>query len=1269
MFKTRLLMTVAGVSVFLALCLTVARLGTPLMERYHLQFEALASGVIGQPVKIGSIETAFKGLQPQFDLHSVTIYGREQTVLQIDALKIGIDLWHSLLNRRWTLGSITLNGATAVVNQTPSGKLILYGEGKPGEKTQLSLPGMLGLLQTYRHIKLENFKVHVKTSQGTAQTFFLEAAHFTKVGSQYRLKAVLKTDPSLPGKLQLQVSTRGRWFDPDQFRVKFFVSGQSFPIKLIDELYPQLPGTLLSGLANFKVWGKWMHGDLSYLRGQAELSQFAIKAHPLKVFKDDKFSTQFYFSKAPDKSHHLLLTSSVGKLAVRWNDVSTTWRPDVVTGSNLNLNFIQQAVTHLYPYEQVPAWYRLFEQNRLHGYVEKLTYKKADAPTNAFSSTLDLTLQQVEVKPLTLDVHFEPLDGKFQWRDNHGFGELYPTKQKGLTKFKKPARFTVDTFKSEFDIRLVDNGWVFNIPTLMGSMDGAQWQSNTALFVPHVASVSPELNSTIHLSDVPVAAAKAWLHATPISPALNQWLQQAVETGEIKQADVVVRGPLNQFPFKSNEGVLQLSAELNNIDLDYHPDWPKLTHANFALAYEGDEVHINASSGQILQTGIDTLEARITKVLSKDATLNLSARTHSDLTHMQTFIDQSPLAKTIGYYFEGMQLIGPMQLNLNLAIPLVYPTTQPVKVKGELSLNNAHIKLSDWGMNLRQLNGEVQFTETDLASMPLTGTLEGAPITLSLGSKTQAGETITAIGLSGEIDTNLLRKQGVSIPSFISGKTTYTGELTVPKQPEKGASISLTTDMQGIGVRLPLPFYKSAGSSKRADLVFKFARNAPFYLEGAYDDILSFSLKGTKDAQGLAIRAGEISIGQTPATLGQQDQVIVKGYLPDVNLQHWVRAIKDKGVPRPLNELKLPRFLDRMILQFKALEIGQQRFETVVLNAKSEGDTWKVKLRSKNLEGALWLPYDFSAYPVRAHFNKLFLDKSEGDVRVTESDTTWQPLNIPELTITSDAFQYGDWQFGQASLVLKLIENGIMIEKFETQSPFLNINLTGQWLVHRYSQSARLTGYASSSDVANALRQLGMHKPSLEAEYAHANLEFNWPVGLPEARLETMSGKAKVKIKSGRVLNVGADTDKKIGIGRVLTLFDLDTLPKRLQLDFSDLTNTGFNFNKIQGDFLFDKGNVTTTGTALEGTVANLNLQGRIGLTAQDYALLLDVQPHFMSSLPLVAAIAAGPVVGPVAGAVTYMANKTVGPKLEAMSAYTYQVTGPWAAPQIKRLD
>jgi uncharacterized protein YhdP len=122
-------------------------------------------------------------------------------------------------------------------------------------------------------------------------------------------------------------------------------------------------------------------------------------------------------------------------------------------------------------------------------------------------------------------------------------------------------------------------------------------------------------------------------------------------------------------------------------------------------------------------------------------------------------------------------------------------------------------------------------------------------------------------------------------------------------------------------------------------------------------------------------------------------------------------------------------------------------------------------------------------------------------------------------------------------------------------------------------------------------------------------------------------------------------------------------LPRRLSLDFSDLTDKGLAFDTVRGDFKLRDGNAYTDNLLLKGPAAEIGLIGTVGLKNKDYDQTAVVTGNYTSSLP-VAALVGGPV---VAGAVLLFTQVFKQP-LKGLARGYYRITGPWDSPIVERI-
>jgi len=157
-----------------------------------------------------------------------------------------------------------------------------------------------------------------------------------------------------------------------------------------------------------------------------------------------------------------------------------------------------------------------------------------------------------------------------------------------------------------------------------------------------------------------------------------------------------------------------------------------------------------------------------------------------------------------------------------------------------------------------------------------------------------------------------------------------------------------------------------------------------------------------------------------------------------------------------------------------------------------------------------------------------------------------------------------------------------------------------------------------------------------------------------------MSGSLSLKIGKGQIIEVKETSGAKMDLGRMLSIFSLQTIPRRLSLDFSDLFQSGYSFDTFQGEFSFRDGDLYTSNTRFEGPVARIAINGSIGLVDKSYDLMLSVTPHVTASIPVAATLLTA---NPVVGVAAFAANKVLGSAISKATTYNYSVRGPWSNP------
>ena len=152
-----------------------------------------------------------------------------------------------------------------------------------------------------------------------------------------------------------------------------------------------------------------------------------------------------------------------------------------------------------------------------------------------------------------------------------------------------------------------------------------------------------------------------------------------------------------------------------------------------------------------------------------------------------------------------------------------------------------------------------------------------------------------------------------------------------------------------------------------------------------------------------------------------------------------------------------------------------------------------------------------------------------------------------------------------------------------------------------------------------------------------------------------MRGTLQGEVGEGRILEV------EPGAGRLFGLVNFASIPRRLSLDFSDFFKSGMAFDSIKGSFTLNAGDAVTDDLRVEAPSAEIMIKGRAGLVARDYDQEMEVVPRMRSALPLVGAVAGGPV-GAVVGV---LAQDMLRKPLDDIVTARYRVQGSWDKPEV----
>ncbi len=776
------------------------------------------------------------------------------------------------------------------------------------------------------------------------------------------------------------------------------------------------------------------------------------------------------------------------------------------------------------------------------------------------------------------------------------------------------------------------------------------------------ADESPLLDVALELSAGDLNDAKP-LMPQRWSPQLRDWLQRGIVAGRASGAQLRIQGPAADFPYhRRATGAWTLDLDVNDVTLDYAPDWPPLNDLTAQLHFADNGLDAKVLSGNAKGSRIRSARARF--VDFDDHLLQVDAVIDGPLARQYAFLRESPLHKPLAGLVDGTRASGSSRVDFHLEVPL--RDVNATEAAGHVSLDNAELLIGKLDTPVSDIKGVLAFTHHGVTSDQLTARFAEVPLNLRV--EAQAG---THGVVRGQFDFEPRADgQGASryIPALVrdrlSGQSAWKLELPIE---DATSALVLRSELQGMAVDLPQPLTKAAAAAVPLRLRIGADSKAPLRLNLDYAGQFGLDLilgqtpedEAASSVLGLHARLG----GQAPhAVVGRK---LLDGHLQAMDLMQLAALVSGEGSGLQLDQADLE--VDQ--LRWRSFVSGPTR-----LRYTPNPAGWRVQLDGKQARGQLdWLR---EGNALSARLEQLALRVTEPDATVAGADAAvadeaiaaaeapeqpappLDPAQWPQLNLDCALLQLDGSSLGHLQLQTARIPGGQRISKLNLAGGLVTLDASGQWRRAEQRSTATLHFDLASTDIGALLKAL-QYTPNLEAERSRFVGELNWSPAAAGLDWEQAQGHIAIDIADGQLRAV------QPGMGRVLGLVNFYALPRRLTLNFDDVVSRGLGFDHIKGGFDLAAGVAQTEDLSIEAPSLRMEVRGRVGLTARDYDQRVTVYPDVSAGVTLGAALIGGPAVG----ALVLLAQELLDKPLDQATQLTYRVSGSWDNPVVVRAD
>lgn len=1268
---TTLVTALAALIVLVATLSVLFRVAVNAVPGYRAKLEQFVAISVGHPARIGAMALTWRGLRPTLDLRDIALLDASgQPLLAARRLRLGIDLGRLIAGGR-TPDRVDISGLQLDAEVSAAGQWSLRGF-DPAANSGGPAP-MLRDLARFEDIRLQDcvLLLHDARLGALAETppltFRLASATIHRRAEHYQARAQLDPPAELARRVTLSAAFDGAAEEPSSWRGE----GQLHVEQIVG--WPWLAPALAPGVAltfdrtGLDLGGALEAGHLRRVTLDAQAESVIARQSGKPLAQIAGLHAQAVAQIGDDGAWQLDIQQFVLRGARgSWNPGKTfALRATAAEGGALRLHADRLRLDDLAPWLALvralpPALARLRD---LRGDAETpdLTLTPQDLDDRGPAQphyALSARLKGFGLAADATQTGFAGMDGTVEADSSGGRLKLADTELTLTMPELFERAVPIESLSGDLAWRRIGADWRLDVSSLTLKTLASQATGDGSLLLPADPSALPQLGLHLRLQSADAAALKP-LMPTDWGTGTRAWLNRALIHARVATAVLKIDAPMTPRTVEGHTTMpWQLDLEAVDGELAFAQEWPTAQALHVQLHFHDRGLDVEVDRGELGGTRIERITANIADLHRSDLVLDGSVG--GDARDFYKVLRDSPMKARLASLLERTEAAGPTRADLHLRVPLTGDNPD-AQASGSVRFDDAQLSVRGLDEPVRAVRGNVVFDRAGVRAEALAGRLYDTAITARIEADAAALDGV----LLGEFTLAPGGDQGIAgafVPMWLrqglSGSALF--RLRLPFSGIDSGHLLVTSQLLGVTSALPPPLTKTPEETLPVSLAIGGDATPPLRVQITVGDALRAALRfATVDAvlhtRGVEVRLGE---GEMPRADGEGLALV--GAPTRLDLGSWIAFLGAAEIgaatlpflgadltPARLDYGKL--MLGRTHLVVKAAAGGM----SVQLDGAANGQIdWQsahggrinARLQSLTLEALPTLP----AQPAEA--GKESVGESAGE-------SVFDPKAAPLLDLDCAALTLGEVGLGHLTLLTSRVADGQRIERLNLTGGKLDVDAHGAWQRSggdAAASSADLTFEIASTNIAGVLKALG-YEPNLRAEDARFSGHLNWspsPAGLEFALAK---GDVNLDVKRGGLQAV------QPGAGRVLGLINLYALPRRLVLDFRDVTSSGLAFDKLSGDFTLADGNANTSNVQIAGPSVKIQMSGRIGLAARDYDQRVTVYPDISTGITLGATLLGGPIGGGIALVAQQLFNKP----FNRLAKFSYRVTGSWDNPEV----
>ncbi|SCX10684.1 TIGR02099 family protein [Nitrosomonas eutropha] len=1258
---------------FLCLALLALRYWIlPDIGNYRSDIAAAITRVAGQPVRIDVIQANWDGLRPHLSMQGVSVHDQQGHLVLIFPGIEGTVSWRSMLRGELNFHEIVIDRPALVTRRDTEGLLHIAGITLGGDRQE---SGFFDWLLRQRRLVVKQAIIYWQDDLRLGTVHYFESVNLLLQNRQGGKRHQFGLRAQSSGPLFSKVDIRGDLIGDSvqmlsAWQGRLFVQLQDFDLENWQE-WMTLPAdlTLKRGQGSVRAWMDVGAGNLSRWVADINLRKAAIHfAQHLSLLEIDHLYGRSGWSKTEDAQD----TDEqwfVRDLSVELKDlplaepVAALWYvrnhrdggpPEYrLQVEKFDLNVLTRLAANLPPENRL---YKFLSEVSPRGTVKHVNLEwqgnwseKSSLKANAAFS--DLAVQSLDKYPA-----FSGASGIVNMTETDGSLFLSSSNME-LRKTQQPEeKLRLDTLIGRVDWKIAHghetaqlkfNNIVFTSDAGNGALQGSYAFNGN---LPGQIDLAGYLSQ----ADIPLLGQYiAWVTDETVVNEINK----AIISGQLHDTRFHVKGTLNsQSADKKNRLSIRAETDIGNATIKTPGDWPEISGMAGYVSLQDSVLDISLSSANISGIKLQKFTLQSGDLHAEQPKIRIKGLAEGESGEIAALLRKADINQHIGELLNQAEFSGKGRLQADVSLSVTQKEFSIARMQGRYQFMDNQINFDRYIPDFYQVNGSLVFTEASMTLEGVRAKVLGGPVEISSVSAPEGGMHITASGRADfdRFQSDRITTEPVNLShlwtQFMRGSTDWRFGMDIE---HNKASIVIESSLKGVGLTLPAPLSKTAAEVVPLRLEKYFTWPHDDHTRLRYGNIITAEFQRVHEAvhhyhpvRGI-IRFGGRGV------LPQNQITRIEGAVARLEWDQW-RELFRRHAEVDVSIDHTARGLDNILtgpVQFD-VRIGQLEFLSSYFNnahlvIDKRDDVWQMQVSSREVAGKIdW--HATSPQKVAARLSRLIMPKDAPEPALLQHSLDI-PGNWPNVDIEADELIVDGVLLGQMKLSAVQKQNGWQVENLDIRHPDSTLQASGLWENHRppYRVSSHIQ--LQSGNIGKFLKRHGYPGRIARGEGAMTG-DLEW-AGKPfSINFPTLSGKLQFDAQHGQF------TELKPGIGRLLGVFDLKSLPRRLTLDFYDVFGKGFGFDKLGGHVAIQNGIASTDGLYIMGSSAELVLSGEWDLVNETQALNLKVFPSFG-------------LVTPIAGIAAMIASGTLQDPFSRVLLNEYAITGSWNDPVVIRLD